>query len=570
MLNFLTNINNITLVNNIALCVICALCITYIGRLICGEKNPGIKSNDKNNDFILYLIIIAAALIGTAVRLYRFGGAPGGFFCDEAMSAIDSKAIADYGTDHYGMKLPIYFQAWKNGQQSIMLGYLAAPFMKIFGLTKIAIRLPMLIVSIIAAVCMVLTVKDMFGKKAAAIAAVIAAVNPWHFLEGRWGLDCYMLPHFFIISVYLLNKGFKGKRIYLYISMIFFGLSMYTYGISIYTIPLFLAIFGAYAVIKKHISIKELIISALIYLIIAFPYILCIMVNFFKWDTIQTPIFTIPRFYETQRQGDILFFMDEPLKQLMINLKELKNLIVFQQPDSATPAHAVEGFGTLYLCTLPLAVIGIVNLFTKKDAVTRAILISALVMGLIGSLITYPYTWRIAILFYPVMVLAASGLCSLTEKVKYSGYVSAAACIIIFSMFTATYYTTYSETMQKWFFKGFCDALEYAEEFDTDKYYITSNSRSSDTPKESEAWTLFFHNIDARYYQGLTNENNGKTYLPYKERYHYGKLTENDIKEDENAVYIVGTEDLHLFDESKYNFREFPGYQTNYSVVTKK
>ncbi len=573
MIEFLTKAKNIKTVNESVTLIMIVLILVCIFRVIYEKSfsKDGIKRKENYSSLCYRTFFASVFLVGIITRLWSFGNAPGGFFCDEAMVAIDAKAIADYGTDHYGMRFPVYFQAWKNGQQSIMLGYLTAPFIKLFGMSKLTVRLPMLIVSTAAAVCLVLFVKDMFGKKAAAAAAVLVAVNPWHFLESRWALDCYMFPHFFVISLYLLYKGLAGSdKKFLYLSMVLFGLTMYCYGISIYTIPLFLVMFAVYAVVKKHISIKELLISAIIYLAVAWPYILCVMVNFFEWDTIETPLFTIPRFTETQRQSDILFFVAEPVKQLKLNIKEFYNLLILQKPDKATPAHVVAGFGTLYLCTLPLAALGMVRLFIRKNSLSRAIILIALVMGVFGSMITQPYTWRIAIILYPIIILAALGIEFITEKIRYSEWVVMASYLLIFSMFITTYFTTYTKTMERWFFKGFCDAVEKIETYDADKYYITSNSRSKNTKKESEAWTMFFHDIDAHYYQGLTNENNGKTYLPYNQRYTYGDLTPEDINPDENTVYLVDAEEKNYFDSDKYNFEEYSGVQTVYYVVTKK
>lgn len=574
MTEFLINPQTIKIVNNIAAYIMLAMSAACILRVIYIKKilRTDLKSSGDYSSLCYKIYFAVIFVIAIATRVWSFGNAPGGFFCDEAMAAVDAKAIAEYGTDHYGMKLPVYFQAWKNGQQSIMLGYLMAPFIKLFGMSKFTVRLPMLIVSTAAAICLVLLVKDMFGKKAAAAAALIVAFNPWHFLESRWALDCYMFPHFFVFSIYFLNKSFTSEkhRKFLYISMIFFGLTMYCYGISIYTIPVFLLIFAVYASVKKEITIKELLICAAIYLIVALPYILCIMVNYFQWDTIETPFFTIPRFYETQRQNDILFFVDNPMLQLKVNLKELFNLLILQHADNDTPAHAIAGFGTLYTCTLPLAVLGLIRLFIQKNGRVRAIIISSIVMALFGSLITKPYTWRIAVLIYPMIILAALGVDFIISEFRRSQWIVLASYAAVFAMFVSTYFTTYTKTMEHWFFKGLCEAIEKIEMYDADKYYITSNTRSVDTKKESEAWTLFFHDIDAHYYQGLTNENNGKTYLPYNQRYTYGYIQPSQIDPNENAVYLISAVEKEYFDPDKYNFEEYPGVQTVYYVVTKK
>lgn len=569
-MEFLTKAENIKMINNIAMLIILLLCIVSMCKWLYDYKfsqNP-IKKERNINRKIYFIVFAAAFVVGVGTRIYTFGQAPGGLFFDEAMAAIDGKAIADYGTDHYGMKFPVYFEAWRNGHQSIMMGYLMAPLIKIFGLSKIVIRIPNLVIGIAGAIFLVLLAKDMFGMKVAAITALLVATNPWHFMVSRWALDCNMFPHFFIISLFLLNKGMKHKK-WLYVSMAFFGLTMYCYGISIYIVPTFLVAFAIYALIKKYINIKELLISIAVYLLIAWPNILCIMVNFFKWDTISTPLFTIPRFYESQRQSDLLFFAAEPLKQLCINAKELFNYIILQKIDP-TPHSSIAGFSTLYYFSIPLAILGIIQLFIQKNKLAKGIVIISIVSGIIGCLITLPYTWRIAILLYPLMILVALGIKFIIDKIRYAEWVVLASYVLVFIMFVTVYFTTWSKDLYIYFFGDFCAALEYVETFDVDKYYITSTTRLQDTKKESEAYTIFFHDIDARYYQGLTNENHGKTYLPYKERYKYSNLQPSDVKENENAAYIITTAEKKYFDETKYDFKPFRGYQTDYYAVTKK
>ena len=120
-------------------------------------------------------------------------------------------------------------------------------------------RLPQLLVSMMGAVCFYLFVRDSFGRRAGLIAAALVAINPWHMLQSRWALDCNLLPHFFMAGLYFLNRGLSGRRVWLYVSMVCFGLCMYCYGIAIYTVSLFLLFTGLYLVLKKRLSIAELL-----------------------------------------------------------------------------------------------------------------------------------------------------------------------------------------------------------------------------------------------------------------------------------------------------------------------
>ena len=181
----------------------------------------------KNNSVKIYdteykILLITIAIIGLLIRLWKFGIVPYGINQDGAMAAVDGFALARYGTDRFGTWMPAHLYAWGYGQMSSMLSYLIAFFVKFLGLNIFAVRLPQLLASIMGGIFFYLFMKDIFGKKIGLIAAFFVAINPWHFLQSRWALDCNLLPHFFMGGLYFLNKGLSSKRKNIYISMIFF------------------------------------------------------------------------------------------------------------------------------------------------------------------------------------------------------------------------------------------------------------------------------------------------------------------------------------------------------------
>lgn len=203
MENTLSILNNIffwVIFATVALALINYAVRKYNARIL-PNKGGGLKcfslSEFSMNDKIYYLIIAAVVIIGIGIRVWQFGSVPGGFNQDGAMAAVDGKAIADYGTDRFGTWLPAHLYAWGYGQMSSLLSYLIAIFVKFFGLTPITARLPQLIMSIAGGVFFYLFIRDIFGKGAGLIAAVFVAINPWHFIQSRWALDCNLLPHFF-------------------------------------------------------------------------------------------------------------------------------------------------------------------------------------------------------------------------------------------------------------------------------------------------------------------------------------------------------------------------------------
>ena len=253
-----------------------ALSLTVsMAAAVCRLRRPAgavPMGRQSKNKYRLFLLLILIA--GIALRVWDFGSIPGGVNQDGAMAAVDAKALADYGTDRFGTWLPCHLYAWGYGQMSSLMSYLIAPLVKLFGLSVVTMRIPSLLCSIAGGVFFWLFMRDVFGERAGLIAALLVAINPWHLIQSRWALDCNLLPHFFMGGLYFLNRGLTEKKRFLYISMLFFGLCMYCYGIAIYTMPVFLVLACVYLLVKKKVSFGEALLALVVWLAVAWPFIL--------------------------------------------------------------------------------------------------------------------------------------------------------------------------------------------------------------------------------------------------------------------------------------------------------
>lgn len=545
-----------TVLNNLLLwaaIVICALAL-YRDCIEVSAKNRKIQTVNINERY--YRIAVAAvALIAVFVRVYKFGSVPGGFNQDGAMAAVDAKALADYGTDRYGMHMPVHLTAWGYGQMSALLSYLMVPFIKIGGLNSITARLPQLIATLAALVCLYLFIKDVFGKKAALVVGIFAAINPWNILQSRWALDCNLYPQFFIMGVYFLNKGLN-KRLHLVISMIMFGLCMYCYGISIYTMPVFLLAACIYLLVTKKLTVKDALIALGVYLLVAWPFITTMAINYFKLSSIETPFFTIPYFPNSVRSSDILFFSDNIGKQLAENFKSLMNITLLQKKD--LPWNDIAGFGTMYLFSMPFAVTGIIAVIKDYRKSNGAILaLIFLLTGIWCGLTTNGVNInRLNIVYYPIIIMSGIGIYYVIKNIKFSQWGIAAAYLAAFVMFASTYFTSYAKSMDAYFFKDFGRAVTSLKNSDADKLYITADSQYVGSSNVSEILTLFYHETDAEYYQGKTD--NGE--VPFKDKYTFASISNININPNENAEYVITANDIQYFDAGLYDFEQFGNY----------
>lgn len=553
----MTILNSMLLWAGAALCVI-SVYKMYLSKRMAGfaAREPGISPNVYR--FLLALAVLAAVF----VRVYKFGLVPGGFNQDGAMAAVDAKALGEYGTDRFGMRLPVHLTAWGYGQMSALLSYLMVPFIKLFGLSPYTARLPLLLVSLAGLACLYGFARDVFGKNAALIVLWFGAINPWHILQSRWALDCNLYSHFFMAGVFLLNRAFMGKRrrLYLLVSMAAFGLCMYCYGISIYTMPVFLLVSCIYLLAAKRLSVGEALLSMAVYLLVAWPFIAVMAINFFRWDTIETPLFTLPYFPDSVRAGDILFFSSDIFHQLSENIKSLFRVTVFQGKDLAW--NDVQNFGTMYLFSMPFAAAGFCGLFREfRKKIGTALLVIFLGTGIWCGLTTNNVNVnRLNIIYYPIMILAGMGIYEVLRWISLPNlkYAMAAVYAAMFLLFVREYFTNYAREMEIQFRKSFGEAVSSLKESDAEKIYITMGAGRS-----TEILTLFWSDMDAEYFQGKTVPE-GR--LSYQERYIYHETGEMTVDPAEDADYIIVAEELPLFDEQLYEFEQFGGYYT----VTKK
>lgn len=552
-----------SLLNNVLFWAAVVFCVISAYKVYLSTRMDGFGAKEWSISEKTYRILfILAVFTAVFIRVWKFGQVPGGFNQDGAMAAVDAKALAEYGTDRFGMRYPVHLTAWGIGQMSSLLSYLMIPFIKMFGLVPWAVRLPSLLISLAGLACLYGFARDVFGKETGLLVLWFGAINPWHILQSRWALDCNLYAHFFLFGIFFLNRAVEKERRrgYLCLSMVMFGLCMYCYGISIYTMPVFLIAACVYLLAAKRISFADAALSAAVWLLVAWPFIAVMAINFFRWETVETPLFTLPYFPDSVRSSDILFFSPNKLSQLVENFKSLLGITVLQKKD--LPWNDVRNFGTMYLFSMPFAVLGLGGLFyefrKKAGAVLLAIFLGTGVWcGLTTNAVN---VGRLNIIYYPIILLAGIGIYDVLRMISLPRlqYGIAAAYTVIFLLFAREYFTGFAVDVGAQFEENLGNALSSLKESDAEKIYITATNR-----KVSEILTLFWCDIDAEYFQGVRTPEGE---LPYAEKYEFHEPGDLTVDTAENADYLIAPEELELFDESLYTWEQFGGYY----VVTKK
>lgn len=528
-----------------------------------------------------YVLVGYLFFIAIVVRIYQFGSVPDGFNQDGAMASVDALALSQYGTDRFGMVMPVHFTAWGYGQMSVLLSYLMVPFIKIFGLSPLTARLPLLIVSLVAIYIIYKFSYKLLGKWFAITALAVITINPWQIMQSRWALDCNLFPHFFLFGTYAMFLGLK-KRAFMYVSMVMFALSMYSYGISFYTVPVFLFIMAIYLLVKKLIKPLDLLICIGIYLIIAAPILMMVVINIFKLPTINLPFMTIAYFSDSIRMNDLLF-LKPSLFQLLFNIKTMVQITILQFRD--LPWNSIDKYGPLYFASIPFIFIGSIAFIYRtwkqpsgdnnENSIKKAGLFILCMFGFIGffagSICNGVNINRINIFFYPLIIFISYGMYILFKKFKLSVVLISILYAILFIGFTSNYFGASRDTLKFYFYDGFGNSLKYVDKFDYDKIYITTYTQSENAQQVAEILTLFYHKTDSKYFLGNKQlvDKKGAPILPYNQRYIYSSFKtlyqmngNKKIVSDKfnKAVFVVNNQELEYFDTETFNIKQFEYY----------
>lgn len=543
----------------------------------------------RGQEIALVVLLLAA---GIFVRGFHFGMSPVGIHQDEAMTAVDALALSQYGTDRYGMRFPVHFTAWVGSQQSVLLAYCMVPFIRLFGFSTVTVRLPMLTVSCLGLLALYFLGKEAGGSRTGLILLSLGVICPWHYMQSRWSFDCNMFPHMFLFGVCLLLAGMR-KRWMLYASMVFFALCCYSYGVADYSVPLFLLAAALYLVRRKWIRMRELVLCFCIFAALALPEYLSMLLTALGRETIETLFFTIPSFLESFRGNDILL-TNFSWEQLWKNIAATVTVVWGSGDKSAT--NTIVRFGPVYYLTVAFFLVGLAALAAtlsgkrerqsvwQKEAsdgngenerearskLACVVLLLWLSMGIWVGLITKEVTInRINVIFYVVLAIAAVGIeWCLDRQLLLSLPIGAyyAACALLFAV---TYFGSWSDVSRIYYYDPYVQALEYAENLECEIYYITPDPQGEGVNAVGEILTMYCHEIDALYYQGVSNIQDGRECLPYSERYRFMDVSEEILAENAGkpVVYLVRADFLYLFDENGYDITSF--YDSYFVIVEK-
>lgn len=237
--------------------------------------------NKKPTYVLLGVIVLIAALL----RLHQFGSVPPSPDWDEAALGYNAYSVLLTGKDEYGTTLPVVLRSFDDYKPALYM-YFVIPFVKLFGLNIVSVRLPSALFGIATVLLLYFLVKKLFSGKEiiilnkktdpkylALISAFLLSISPWHIQFSRIAFESNVGLALNVITFLLFLYGLKNPKL-LVLSFIAGALNIYEYqSEKVFTPLMLLALIIIYHKELLKINKKWIAASVLTALLVAIPMI---------------------------------------------------------------------------------------------------------------------------------------------------------------------------------------------------------------------------------------------------------------------------------------------------------
>ena len=325
------------------------------------------KEKDRLSALGLVCFFLVFAL-GCFLRFYHLTTLPDGLNQDEASIGYEAFSLAFYGVDRYGNPFPVYPITWGSGGGSPLLIYLTALSFKLFGVSIFVLRGTVAFFGCLTLPLFYLLVKEaksslsgLQSSPTGLLGMLLLAIAPWHILLTRWTLDYGLIPFTFGLAILVLMKAARKKSTGLYVlASALAALNMYSYGSANIVIPAFLLLSVFFLMRGKILSVRQLFLCMLMFLLVCAPLFLFYFINVCKLPEIITPFFSVERFRSDHTASVFLSFSDLFLRGE--GIKNSKELLLYLSVGVENGEYYtyMPGYWTFYVFTFPVTLIGFV------------------------------------------------------------------------------------------------------------------------------------------------------------------------------------------------------------------
>lgn len=464
------------------------------------------------------LLFVSIIVLAFFIRFYNVTITPPGLTWDEAALGYNAYSIQQTGRDEYGTFLPLNLKSFGDYKPALY-AYLIIPFLSIFGLTELSVRLPSVLAGVGFVILIYFLIKELFNNKSLGlISSLVAAISPLSIQFSRVAYESNLALFANLLATLLFIKGLK-KTYFLPLSMMFFGLSLFIYQSSRLFVPLL--VIGLMTIYWKQLKIDRWAIGGVVLALFFVATVGFLLLGADQSKRLQTMNF----FAYTRAEDSVTQIATEDKTTVQnINFQILhgewfayvrglvERYVVYFSPKMLfvdgdyDPRHRVPDFGILYFTSALFIPLGLLYLLRKNNQGSRLILFW-LILAPLPAVLSRDLTNMIRALNFivPLIILDAAGMYfALSEVLKINRrlfyitiLVISGAVLFNFLIFTDQYFVHMPKKYSKAWLYGYKQIVDMIPQ-NTSSY---NKVVMSDTYGQPYIYYLFYKKYPPQQFQ---------------------------------------------------------------------
>lgn len=345
----------------------------------------------------IHAVLVLIGILAFFLRFYKVAQIPPSLSWDEVSIGYNAYSILKTGRDEFGRILPLDAFVAYGDYKPVLPVYLTVPFVALFGLNELAVRLPSVIAGTLTVLLTYFLVKELFNaspfaSRLSLFAPFLLAISPWHMQLSRAGFEANIALLFVVLGIWLVLTAREKPRMYS-IAWLPFIASIYTFNSARYFVPIagLSLILYSWKEIRTHV--KQFVVGLCVAVIVMLPIVPYLVSPQARLRFAEVNIFTDLSVVQSANQrietdGNSWWSKIVHNRRIGYAKSYLLHLLDHFEPGflfirgDGNPKFSIQDVGQLYIVELPLLIAGIYWLFSRDRRLAWF-----LVAWLIGAII---------------------------------------------------------------------------------------------------------------------------------------------------------------------------------------
>jgi len=468
------------------------------------------------------LLFAGILIVAFFLRTYRISDNPPALSWDEVSIGYNAYSILKTGKDEHGRFLPLdTFVAYGDYKPPLPI-YITVPFVAVFGLNELAVRLPSALFGTLTVLLTYFLVKELFcffktkeqrtrnqeqarnyesrTMNLPLLSAALLALSPWHINLSRAGFEANIALFFIVLGVTVVMKAIDRPKLWI-TAWIPFVAAIYTFNSARYFAP-FMGIgllVIARKAIAKHLGLFVVGIGvAVILLMPIIPHLLSkeARLRFTEVNIFSDLEIVLVSNRRIEEAGGVWWAKILFNRRVGYARSYLIHFFDHFQPEylfikgDGNPKFSIQDVGQLYTIEAPFLAIGILSMLVSFPSI-GVFLLYWMIMAVVPAAVARetPHALRTLNSLPTWQIFTAFGIITMVSSIKYQVFsikkkkVNHFALIIIFiymlsiSYYLHNYYQHYPKEYSGEWQYGYKQALEYIRSIEQnyDAIYMTES-----------------------------------------------------------------------------------------------